>query len=107
MRAPRAWCRVRADSGDAELRLAAALGRYWWVRAPGPEGPAWLNDALAQRALTPTAAWARALTWSGQFEYVYGDPQLGRHRLEQAVAAARGINEPSLLCMSLRHLALY
>jgi predicted ATPase/DNA-binding XRE family transcriptional regulator len=107
LRAARAWCRAQVDGSEAELRLAAALGRYWWVRAPGAEGPAWLNDALAQHAPTPAAAWARALTWSGQFEYLYGDPELGRQRLEQAVAVARGIDEPSLLSMTVRHLALY
>jgi non-specific serine/threonine protein kinase len=107
LRGARAWCRVLADGGEAELRLVAALGRYWWVRAPGGEGRAWLSEALAQRAPTPAAAWARALTWSGLFEYLYGDAQLGRQRLELAVAAARGTNEPSLLSLALRHLALY
>jgi len=107
LRAARAWCRVRADGGEPELRLAAALGRYWWVRSPGGEGRAWLSDALAQCAPTPAVAWARALTWSGQFEYLYGDRQLGRDRLEQAVATARGSDDPSQLSLTLRHLALY
>jgi non-specific serine/threonine protein kinase len=107
LRAARASCRVRVDGGEAELRLAAALGRYWWVRAPGGEGPSWLSDALARHVRTPAAAWARALAWSGQFEQRYGDPELGRQRLEQAVAAARGTDEPSLLSLTLRHLALY
>ena len=60
---------------------------------------------LAERAPTPAAAWARALTYSGLFEYLYGDAQLGRRRLEQAVAAARRTDEPSLLSLSLRHVA--
>src|SRR5262249_22756814 len=106
LRAVRASCRVRADGGEAELRLVAALGRYLWVRAPA-EGRAWLGGALAQRSRTPAAAWARALAWSGQFEYLYGDPELGRQRLQRAVAAARDTDEPSLLSMALRHLALY
>jgi hypothetical protein len=38
---------------------------------------------------------------------VFGDTQLGRQRLERTVAAARGTNEPSLLSMTLRHLAPY
>jgi predicted ATPase/transcriptional regulator with XRE-family HTH domain len=107
LRAARAWCAFRADGGEAELRLAAALGRYLWVRAPSGEGRAWVGEALAQHSRTPAAAWARALAWSGQFEYLYGDPELGRQRLEQAVVAARSTEEPSLLSMALRHLALY
>jgi non-specific serine/threonine protein kinase len=105
--AAREWCRLQPGGGEAELRLAAALGRYWWVRSPGGEGRAWLSEALAHAGPAPTAARARSLTWSGQFEYLYGDPQVGRSRLEQAVAVARSTEDRSLLSLALRHLALY
>jgi predicted ATPase len=106
-RAARDWC--RRDPGGAEpgLRLAAALGRYWQVRAPGREGRRWLAEALAAGPTGPSAARARALTWCGQLDYRHGEAEAGRVRLAEAVAVARRVGDGSLLCLTLRHLALY
>lgn len=97
----------RAGDAEAELRLAATLGRYWWIRAPGSEGRQWLTDALEHGPTRPSAWRARALTWSGQLEFLHGDASAGRTRLEQAVAIAREIGDARLLSMTLRHVALY
>jgi tetratricopeptide (TPR) repeat protein len=107
LRAARDWC--RRDPGGAEpgLRLAAALGRYWQVRAPRSEGRLWLAQALADGTPEPTAARARALTWCGQLDYLHGEADAGRARLEEAVRVARRVGDGSLLCLTLRHLALY
>jgi non-specific serine/threonine protein kinase len=101
-------CSQRDTGGAAAgLRLAAALGRYFEVRAPGLEGRRWLSEALAEGPPEPSAALARALTWSGQLESRYGEAEAGRARLEQAVAVARQACDRPLLCLTLRHLALY
>jgi predicted ATPase/DNA-binding XRE family transcriptional regulator len=107
LRAVHAWTRQDARAAELGLCLAAALGRYWQVRAPRSEGRAWLAEALAAGPTQPTAARARALTWCGQLDYQHGDAAGGRLRLEQATAVARCVGDGSLLCLTLRHLALY
>jgi non-specific serine/threonine protein kinase len=106
-RAARTWMRANPDGGALELRLAAALGRYWHVCASGGEGRDWLTQALARGPDAPSTARARALTWSGQLECLHGDAEVGRSRLAQAVSVARQMDDDSLLCLTLRHLALY
>src|SRR5262249_50777261 len=44
-RAALEWGRAQGD-GAGELRLAAALGRYWHLHGPSSEGRAWLRHAL-------------------------------------------------------------
>jgi predicted ATPase len=107
LRAARVWSRGAPSAAELELRLAAALGRFWWIRAPGSEGRQWLSEALQRDALDPSAAWARALTWSGQLELLHGDAGAGRIRLEQAVAIARLVGDARLISLTTRHLALY
>ncbi len=106
-RAARAWCERDPLGGEPGLRLAAALGRYWQVRAPRSEGRSWLASALAAAPTEPSAARARALTWCGQLDFLHGEAELGSTRLAEAVTAARIVGEASLLCLTLRHLALY
>ncbi|MBV9325451.1 MAG: helix-turn-helix domain-containing protein [Chloroflexi bacterium] len=107
LRAANEWTRQDAQGAEAGLRLAAALGRYFHIRAPRSEGRTWLAEALAAGPSAPSAPRARALTWCGQLDYLHGETDAGRRRLEQAVAAARHVGEPGLLCLTLRHLALY
>jgi predicted ATPase/transcriptional regulator with XRE-family HTH domain len=107
LRAARAWCERDPQGGEPGLRLAAALGRYWQVRAPRSEGRTWLAQALDAGPTAPSAARARALTWCGQLDFLHGEAELGSARLAEAVAVARTVGDPSLLCLTLRHLALY
>ncbi len=106
-RAARAWCAGDPQGGEPGLRLAAALGRYWQVRVPRSEGRTWLTQALDAGPTAPSAARARALTWCGQLDFLHGEAEPGSARLAEAVAVARSVGDPSLLCLTLRHLALY
>jgi non-specific serine/threonine protein kinase len=106
-RAADAWSRAHPDDGGPALRLAGALGRYWWVAAPGSEGREWLEYALTHGPSVPSVALARALTWCGQLECHHGDGELGRGHLEQAVSVAREVGDGALLSLTLRQLALY
>ena len=56
-----------AESGDAagELRLAAALWRYCYLRGHYREGRGWLQSALARDVDAPPAVVARALHGAG------------------------------------------
>jgi len=107
LRAARAWSRADPNGAAAELRLAAALGRYWYVRAPGPEARQWLSDALTRDPGGPTAARCVALVWSGQLEHTHGQAERGEARLREAVAVARQQADPRVLTLALRHRALY
>jgi predicted ATPase/transcriptional regulator with XRE-family HTH domain len=106
-RVAREWCQRGPDGAGAGLRLAAALGRFFEVRLPSHEGRRWLAEALATGPPEPSAELARALTWCGQLEHRHGEAEAGRARLAEAVAVARRVGDRSLLCLTLRHLALY
>jgi hypothetical protein len=98
------WSRAETDA-EKELRLAAALGRFWRVRGHNSEGRAWLSEALARASTAPSAARAAALNWAGHLEYLHGDVERAAPLAEEAVAAARAVGDPRLLAIALRHLA--
>ena len=78
----RAALRHAVDNRDSAtgLRFAAALGRFWYLRAHHTEGLAWLDEALAL-GHSEEIARVRAL---------YAACILGYHRGEYARAQARG-----------------
>jgi predicted ATPase len=51
LRAALGWL-LEAGDGSAALRLAAALGRFWWTRGYLSQGRRWLERALAAAACT-------------------------------------------------------
>jgi non-specific serine/threonine protein kinase len=103
LRAALDWSRTQAE-GDAELRLAAALGRYWHLHGPSSEGRRWLRHALANSTDTPSRPRAAALNWAGRLATVNGEPDDLR-LLEASVEMARLLDDRELLALGLRHLA--
>jgi len=81
------WLR---DAGEAglELRLAAALSRFWRVRGPLAEGCDALERALAR---SPVGAPARAAALAGLADLMtlQGEAEQGIELAEEAVACAR------------------
>jgi predicted ATPase len=67
LRAAVEWSRSDRAGATEELRLCAALGRFWSRRHP-TEGLARLTEALAGAERTPTAALTTALNWAGLLE---------------------------------------
>ena len=88
------------------LRLAAALGRFWWVRGRIAEGIEWLELALAGAPVGDPDARARALLWSGVCHDSQGRFELARDRLESALSAARALGDPRLEAHSLNSLGV-
>jgi predicted ATPase/DNA-binding XRE family transcriptional regulator len=95
------WSRDEPDGAEAELRLAASLGYFWFVRGPANEGEHWLKHALARCRPEPRPALAAALVWSGQLANFRGDPQAGRQLAEQGLSVARQIGSASMIARAL------
>jgi predicted ATPase/DNA-binding CsgD family transcriptional regulator len=92
LRAAQRWS---IETGDAatELRLAAALWDYWWMRGSLSEGHVWIEDALSRDESGPTWARARALHAAGIFSGVRGDMVSAHARMADAVGLFREIGD--------------
>ena len=97
------WARSR-DDADAELRLSAALARFWVLRGPISEATDWFAHALVRGSSAPSRARITILDWAGRLASLAGE-EGAREFLEQSVAMARQLNDASLLSLGLRHLA--
>jgi predicted ATPase/DNA-binding CsgD family transcriptional regulator/DNA-binding XRE family transcriptional regulator len=83
-----------AAEREAGLRLAAALGYFWYLRGYHSEGRRWLEEALARapqedgRARVDSAARTRALIAAGPLLMVQAEYAWARATLEEALALA-------------------
>ncbi len=88
LRAALQWCvsEARAEEG---LRLAAALGGYWYVRARLQEGRAWMEQLLALGYSGSSMTRARALSAIGALMVLQQDPEQATPFLEEGLALTR------------------
>jgi DNA-binding CsgD family transcriptional regulator len=103
LRAAFAWSRENADS-ECALGLASSLQPLWATRGRVREGLAWLDAAFADvdkhhREAAPGAR-ARALADQAMF-HTWVNAAAGLAQAEQALAIARGIDDPALLARAL------
>ena len=108
LRAALSWSRTEAagvEGAETGLRLAAALGQFWFIRGYHGEGRGWLDGALARAPDSPAPLRAKALEASGYLAVWQGDRDLAGARLRAAVALAREAGDAPLLARSLQHLA--
>ncbi len=105
LRAAMTWSRDQPDGGEALLRFAAALGRFWHARDRGRAGRAWLAEALARAESAPSPARASALSWACRLEAGHGNLQTARTIAAEAVAVARAVGDDRLLDLALRNQA--
>jgi non-specific serine/threonine protein kinase len=95
---------------EAGLRLAAALGYFWWLRGYHTEGARWLEEALVRAQLNEEADSAgaalrvTALCWAGALLIMHGELEAARARLEQARAFAQQRQDPAGLARALTFL---
>jgi len=106
LRAALGWLR---DHGEVEsaLRLAVAIGRFWFFRSYYEEGARWLESLLASPGAIDPMVRVRALYRAGILAWMRGDaPRLGLLG-EEALALARttGDVEGSSLAWQLRAFA--
>jgi predicted ATPase/DNA-binding SARP family transcriptional activator len=86
------WCAASEAHAETGLRLAAAMGRFWFVRGPAREGRRALAEELARSpAASPTRA--AALLSAGSLAWAEGDGASARSHLEAALALSRALGE--------------
>jgi non-specific serine/threonine protein kinase len=106
LRAALGWLR---DHGEVEsaLRMAVAIGRFWFFRSYYEEGARWLEGLLGSPAAVDPAVHVRALYRAGILTWMRGDaPRLGLLGEEAlALARAAGDVEGSALAWQLRAFA--
>jgi non-specific serine/threonine protein kinase len=86
---------------EAGLRLASALGWFWWNRGHQREGLGWLEQGLARGAAAPQAVRARALCRAGDLACALADVLRARDLLAQSVALYRQCGDASDLAYTL------
>jgi predicted ATPase len=87
-----------AAEREAGLRLAGALGYFWYVRGYHTEGLRWMEEALArapQGEGVDLAARAHALVAAGPLFMMQADYARARAALEEALALAQQRQDPA------------
>jgi predicted ATPase len=80
-----------AEAPELALALAAALGRFWWLRGHPREGQGWLEGSLAVAPQAPLEDRAEALMWAGVLLDDMRQSARGAARLEEALAVYRDL----------------
>jgi predicted ATPase len=101
LRAALQWSRDEPEGGEAELRLSASLGPFWFVSGPASEGQYWLNHAIARSGPQNSSALAAALMWAAQLANFSGDPRAGLRLSQRAVMVARRLGDQAALARAL------
>lgn len=89
VRAALARAAAGVGGGEAGLRLASAVARFWLVRGYLTEGRGWLSRLLAAATEAGPVARAKALNWAGILAWKQGDYPAAQAHYER--------------CLSIRH----
>jgi predicted ATPase/DNA-binding CsgD family transcriptional regulator len=81
-----------ANGADSALRLAGALGRFWWMAGDFGEGSRWLTRTLLLEAPSARVR-MKALQAAGWLAHVQRDSAAARTLLEQALAIAEALDD--------------
>jgi predicted ATPase/DNA-binding SARP family transcriptional activator len=92
LRAVLFWSQL-VGATDLELRLAAALGRFWLIRGHIGEGRGWLEDALHHDRGDEPAARVKALRGVGVLALKQRDLEQAESFLEESLALARELGD--------------
>ena len=107
LRAALAWSDAASGEQERELRLAAALGWFWYHGGHLREGRDWIEQALGRAEKPPrTAVGAKGLYNSGGLAHALGDYAAARSRLEEAASLCREIGDRPGLAIALTYLGI-
>ena len=94
LQAALAWCLGADGDADTGLRLAGALGRFWYFTGRLNQGRAWLATALASApGRRPTPARARALYSAAKLAWALGDFATAARHAEDGLALAATVDD--------------
>jgi predicted ATPase/DNA-binding NarL/FixJ family response regulator len=85
LRATLSWSLERGEEAELGLRVAGALGQFWYLRGYLGEGRRWLEEALAKASPASTAARARALHRLSFLAYLQGDLDRAQEASEEGL----------------------
>jgi DNA-binding NarL/FixJ family response regulator len=85
LRATLSWSLERDEEAELGLRVAGALGQFWYLRGYLGEGRRWLEEALAKASPASTAARARALHRLSFLAYLQGDLDRAQEASEEGL----------------------
>jgi tetratricopeptide (TPR) repeat protein len=92
LRAALSWAH-EAGQTELGLRLAGAIGRFWWTRRYVGEGREWLERFLEADRRVEGAAAARACYAAGVLGSIQGDQAQAVRRLEQSIALYQAVGD--------------
>ena len=107
LRAALGWAIGPGGDGTLAVRLAGALGWFWYLRADPVEGCRWVDAALASGAGAPPVARARALIGGSWLALVLTDHARGAAWAEAAIALADVGGDRALRAEALPILAMH
>jgi tetratricopeptide (TPR) repeat protein len=98
------WSHAEAPARE-DLRLCAAMHRFWLTRGYAAEGRQWCARMLAKGVSTePTLEYARVVNAAGSLAWYQTDFRAARPLLEQGLALSRGLDDRLGLARSLNNL---
>jgi predicted ATPase len=92
-RAALAWSRTSGSAADLGVRLAGALGWFWYVHGHPSEGRRQIDAALEAAGDVSAAARARALGAAGFLARIQGEPAVSWALLEESVDLHRALGD--------------
>jgi non-specific serine/threonine protein kinase len=97
-------CLARGEAAGG-LRLAAALGKFWWMCGHAPEGRRWL-EAFLTLPIEDDDLRARALAASGGVAYAQADYPATKGFLEEALSLAQRLGQQREVAFVLNQLGM-
>jgi predicted ATPase/DNA-binding SARP family transcriptional activator len=98
------WLAAGEDTAAAELHMAAALGRFWYVRGHIGEGLARLQHAIDRAGSGDDASLAKALRAASALAVIQGDYSLANDFATRSLATYRKLGDRSGAARSLSNL---
>ncbi|OFX28072.1 MAG: hypothetical protein A2Z07_05320 [Armatimonadetes bacterium RBG_16_67_12] len=100
------WTLANVDSAESALRLAAAMGRFWWMRGYLSEGRRWLEEAVAFPGGGSDTSRGQALLEAGRLAWAQSDYAAAGALLEQSLALFRSLEDKAGIADALNMLGL-
>jgi predicted ATPase/transcriptional regulator with XRE-family HTH domain/Tfp pilus assembly protein PilF len=105
LRAALHWANTNRQ-GEIAVAMAAALGRFWWLRGYLNEGRRWLQLGLGHHDGVPPELRAKALYWLGILAIHQGDYIYANVTLVDGLALYQSIQETEGIALALNALGV-